>query len=125
MFNTRPRECWGHLNSLSDGVETVGCAVPSLVPSMRPDFCCPGTAAYGKQSRTVTTAKKLDVVLSDSEQELLRQMGQLYDSKQQEVWKHFQDLEKQFADQKRLLESLVEASARRQVSKIFGEVYVK
>jgi hypothetical protein len=67
----------------------LGCVVPSLVPSMRPDFCCPGTAAYGKRSRTVTAAKKPDVVLSDSKQKLLRQMGQVYDSKQQEVCKQF------------------------------------
>ncbi|GAQ92971.1 hypothetical protein KFL_012300010 [Klebsormidium nitens] len=84
-----------------------------------------GTAARGKRSQTVAAAKKPNVVLSESEQELLRQMGQLYDSKQQEVQKQMEDMKKQFADQKQLLGSLVEASARQEVSRIFGENYVK
>lgn len=100
-------------------------AGPSLVQRMRPHFCCAGTAARGQRSQTVTAAKRPNVVLSDSEQELLRQMGQLFDSKQQEFQNQFQDLKKQFADQKQLLGSLVEASARQQISKIFGEIYVE
>ncbi|GAQ87184.1 hypothetical protein KFL_003360160 [Klebsormidium nitens] len=44
-----------------------------------------GTAARGRRYQSITAAEKSDVVLSDSEKELLRQMGNLFDSKQQSV----------------------------------------
>jgi exonuclease VII small subunit len=116
-------------------------------------FLCPGTAARGRRYQSITAEEKSDVVLSDSEKELLRQMGNLFDSKQQGLQQSVQSLESgvqslesgvqslesgvqslrtEFAEQqtnldqqRQLLGTLVEASAREQVRKMFGENYEK